>query len=191
VMVTAHRSHIVVSIFEPLMNRYTPWLYKGLIAGFNLFGIVAITYVAARYAAFQYKFQSATEIHEFEWWQLGVGFVVLASFGILWGIRAATWPRRKGKYVPPDGVITPQKMPVSVDLVEGQKYAWCACGRSATQPFCDGSHKGTEFKPIIFEPEMGGQAAICACKRSDNAPYCNGRHNDLRGANGEGHHGVL
>ncbi|MCZ6589710.1 MAG: CDGSH iron-sulfur domain-containing protein, partial [Alphaproteobacteria bacterium] len=48
-------------------------------------------------------------------------------------------PRRKGTYVPPDDVVIAQKKPIGIELVEGEKYAWCACGRSNKQPFCDGS----------------------------------------------------
>ena len=72
-----------------------------------------------------------------------------------------------------------QKTPFSLELKEGQKYAWCACGLSNKQPFCDGSHKGTDIKPIVFEAEIDGLASICGCKRSDNAPFCNGRHKDI------------
>ena len=44
--------------------------------------------------------------------------------------------------------ICPQKSPY-VLAGEKKKYAWCSCGKSDKQPFCDGSHKGTEFSPII------------------------------------------
>ena len=170
------------------MTRHTPWLYKGLVRGFNLLGIIVITYIVFRYAAFQYGFQSATDIHEFEYWQMGMGFGTLAAIGILFGIKSLYWPRRKGLYVAPEGVVTQRLKPISVDLVEGEKYAWCACGRSAKQPFCDGSHKGTGITPIVFVAENAGQNSLCACKRSDNAPFCNGRHNDVAGSDGEPRH---
>lgn len=178
-LVTAHRTHIVVSIFEPFFLKRAPGLYKGLISGFNLFGIVAITFIVVRYANFQYLMFSETEILELQWGDLGIAFTILGAIGILFGIRALKWPRRMGTYVAPKNVVVPQKEPISVDLVEGQKYAWCACGRSAKQPFCDGSHKGTEFKPIVFVADTPGLNILCACKRSDNAPFCNGRHKDL------------
>ena len=34
----------------------------------------------------------------------------------------------------------PQLNPYQVELEAGKRYAWCACGRSKRQPFCDGSH---------------------------------------------------
>lgn len=178
-LVTAHRTHIVVSIFEPLFMRRAPGLYKGLISGFNLVGIIAITYIAIRYTRFQFLMQAETDILELRWGDLGIAFSILAAIGILFGIKAVTWPRRMGTYKAPNNAVVAQIEPFSLELEEGKKYAWCACGLSNKQPFCDGSHKGTDIKPIIFEPEMSGLASICGCKRSDNAPYCNGRHKDL------------
>lgn len=69
--------------------------------------------------------------------------------------------------------------PVLVILGEGPLF-WCACGRSKTQPFCDGSHKGTPFKPLKFIPQPGGEALLCACKRTRTPPYCDGSHNQLQ-----------
>lgn len=69
--------------------------------------------------------------------------------------------------------------PVSVELTEGQTYYFCTCGRSDNQPFCDGSHSGTEFSPKGFEAERTGLHFLCACKRSENTPYCDGTHNRL------------
>ena len=60
-----------------------------------------------------------------------------------------------------------------------EKYAWCACGKSETQPFCDGSHKGTEFVPIIVDNEKEGNIAWCGCKSTGNSPYCDGTHSKL------------
>ena len=40
----------------------------------------------------------------------------------------------------------PKKSPYVVELEPGT-YWWCACGRSKKQPFCDGSHAGTDFTP--------------------------------------------
>ncbi len=40
--------------------------------------------------------------------------------------------------------IVAQKAPYVLDL-EPCTYYWCSCGKSSKQPFCDGSHKGTEF----------------------------------------------
>ncbi|USD39980.1 CDGSH iron-sulfur domain-containing protein [Vibrio sp. SCSIO 43135] len=66
--------------------------------------------------------------------------------------------------------------PIKVELVEGQDYYFCACGRSKKQPFCDGSHAGTAFKPIAFTAEESGNAYLCQCKHSANTPYCDGSH---------------
>ncbi len=60
--------------------------------------------------------------------------------------------------------------------VKGESYYFCTCGRSASQPFCDGSHKGTDFKPQPFTAEEDGDAYLCACKHSANTPFCDGSH---------------
>jgi CDGSH-type Zn-finger protein len=65
--------------------------------------------------------------------------------------------------------------PKMEELEAGKTYAWCACGNSKNQPYCDGSHAGTEFSPVIFEAE-GGTKAMCMCKKTANAPYCDGSH---------------
>lgn len=67
--------------------------------------------------------------------------------------------------------------PIKADLEEGETYAYCTCGESANQPFCDGSHKGTEFRPQIFKAEKSGPHFLCACKSTGNAPFCDGSHN--------------
>lgn len=67
------------------------------------------------------------------------------------------------------------KKPVQVDLEAGEHY-WCSCGRSKNQPFCDGSHAGTDFKPMAFSVDEPGQAHLCMCKFTQNPPYCDGSH---------------
>ncbi|MBT8071383.1 MAG: CDGSH iron-sulfur domain-containing protein [Gammaproteobacteria bacterium] len=66
--------------------------------------------------------------------------------------------------------------PVKVNLEQGEEYYFCVCGRSSKQPFCDGSHAGTSFKPNAFTAEEGGEAYLCACKHTRNAPHCDGSH---------------
>jgi len=66
--------------------------------------------------------------------------------------------------------------PRKVQLEKGKSYAWCACGRSRNQPFCDGSHVGTSFTPLLFETECDCAAMLCQCKRTGNPPYCDGTH---------------
>ena len=80
--------------------------------------------------------------------------------------------------------------PVPVDLKQGEEYYFCVCGRSKDQPFCDGSHKGTDFKPKQFVPDESGEAYLCQCKHTANAPYCDGTHKqfgqDMVGKEGPG-----
>jgi CDGSH-type Zn-finger protein len=72
-----------------------------------------------------------------------------------------------------------QKVPYKVEVEEGKTYAWCACGLSKTQPYCDGSHKPTSFKPDVFKAEVSGTVHLCGCKATKNPPYCDGTHNHL------------
>ena len=44
--------------------------------------------------------------------------------------------------------------PIAVDIEQGKSYYWCSCGKSSKQPFCDGSHKGTEFNPVVYKAEL-------------------------------------
>lgn len=69
--------------------------------------------------------------------------------------------------------------PIGVEVEEGKTYYWCTCGRSAKQPFCDGSHKETEFTPLAWEATKTGKVFFCACKHTGNAPLCDGSHNSL------------
>ena len=71
------------------------------------------------------------------------------------------------------------RAPMGVDVKAGKSYFWCACGRSATQPFCDGSHKGTAFTPVKYEAGADGKVFFCCCKRSARAPLCDGTHKAL------------
>ena len=63
--------------------------------------------------------------------------------------------------------------------VEPGKYAWCACGQSKKQPYCDGSHRGSEFRPVIVEVTEKKTVAWCNCKNSANKPFCDGSHKRL------------
>ena len=71
------------------------------------------------------------------------------------------------------------KTPVKVSLDGGKEYYWCACGRSASQPFCDGSHQGTGLEPVSFKAETSRTAYFCGCKRTANPPFCDGTHSTL------------
>ena len=72
-----------------------------------------------------------------------------------------------------------QKSPYKVEVLEGKKYAWCACGLSAKQPFCDGSHKITDLGPFIYTATKSGDMYFCGCKQTAGAPLCDGTHNSL------------
>jgi CDGSH-type Zn-finger protein len=71
------------------------------------------------------------------------------------------------------------RQPIRIDVQAGKSYWWCACGRSKSQPFCDGSHKGSSFTPIEFKAEKAETAVFCACKRTGNKPRCDGSHKKL------------
>jgi CDGSH-type Zn-finger protein len=66
--------------------------------------------------------------------------------------------------------------PIAVNLKAGEEYYFCTCGKSASQPFCDGSHKGTGFSPKPFTAEQDGEAWLCQCKQTGTPPYCDGSH---------------
>lgn len=74
--------------------------------------------------------------------------------------------------------IIADKKPAVLDLEAGN-HAWCACGKSSNQPFCDGSHKGTGIQPIVFKLDEAKRVALCNCKQSANKPYCDGTHSGL------------
>lgn len=71
------------------------------------------------------------------------------------------------------------KVPASVELEEGKDYWFCTCGLSEKQPFCDGSHKGTEFKSQKFTAKKTGTAWLCLCKQSNKQPFCDGSHSKI------------
>jgi len=71
------------------------------------------------------------------------------------------------------------KAPLPVDVKAGETYFWCSCGQSKKQPFCDGSHKGSEFSPKSWTADADKKAFFCACKNTKNAPLCDGSHKSL------------
>ena len=66
---------------------------------------------------------------------------------------------------------------IAVEVEKGKSYYWCACGKSKNQPFCDGSHKGTEFSSVVYKAEETKKKFFCSCKQTDNQPFCDGSHN--------------
>ena len=78
----------------------------------------------------------------------------------------------------PDTVID-QKAPYPVEVEAGKSYWWCACGKSARQPFCDGSHKDTAITPVPYKAEQDGKVWFCGCKQSGKGALCDGAHKAL------------
>ena len=67
--------------------------------------------------------------------------------------------------------------PFAVEVESGKSYFWCACGQSKNQPFCDGSHKGTDFSPVKYEATESKKVYFCGCKETASQPMCDGSHN--------------
>eukprot|EP00386_Alphamonas_edax_P006221 GDKI01020223.1.p2 GENE.GDKI01020223.1~~GDKI01020223.1.p2 ORF type:complete len:119 (-),score=23.23 GDKI01020223.1:162-518(-) len=68
----------------------------------------------------------------------------------------------------------PQTDPILVPCEAKKIYWYCSCGKSKSQPWCDGAHKGTPFKPIMYIPPLTGHKLICGCKQARNRPKCDG-----------------
>ncbi|MCJ8300059.1 MAG: CDGSH iron-sulfur domain-containing protein [Pseudomonadales bacterium] len=75
-----------------------------------------------------------------------------------------------------DNPILADNKPIKVILQQGQQYCFCCCGRSLTQPLCDGSHASTRLSPKVFIANKTGPVMLCRCKQSKNLPYCDGSH---------------
>ena len=71
--------------------------------------------------------------------------------------------------------VSGKGLPVMVDLEPGT-HSWCSCGKSKTEPFCDGSHEGTSFVPLEFVVDVKKKAGLCTCGRTKKPPYCDGTH---------------
>lgn len=72
-----------------------------------------------------------------------------------------------------------QKSPYPVDVEAGKTYFWCACGKSGKQPFCDGSHKDTDFSPVKYTADKDSKVFFCGCKATGKTPVCDGSHAKL------------
>jgi CDGSH iron-sulfur domain-containing protein 3 len=66
--------------------------------------------------------------------------------------------------------------PYAIEVVSGKSYYWCACGKSAKQPFCDGSHAGTDFTPLKYDATDSKKVFFCGCKATNKSPMCDGTH---------------
>ncbi len=71
------------------------------------------------------------------------------------------------------------KNPIKVTLEAGRTYAWCRCGLSKSQPFCNGAHAGTGMAPLVWKAEQSGEAWLCQCKHAGKPPLCDGTHKTL------------
>ncbi len=74
---------------------------------------------------------------------------------------------------------TTRNAPFIVEL-EPRSYAWCSCGESRKQPFCDGSHGAAGMFPKHFEITEKKTAALCGCKTTRTPPYCDGSHKKIK-----------
>jgi len=72
-----------------------------------------------------------------------------------------------------------QTSPILLDVEEGKTYWWCSCGLSRKQPFCDGSHKGSDFSPVAYTASQTRKVAFCGCKQTGSQPLCDGAHKAL------------
>jgi CDGSH-type Zn-finger protein/mannose-6-phosphate isomerase-like protein (cupin superfamily) len=78
--------------------------------------------------------------------------------------------------------VVARPKPCLINASAGRTYWWCSCGRSANQPFCDGSHAGTDFTPLqCVAPAEGDEWLLCGCKHTKTPPFCDGAHNNLPG----------
>ncbi|KAM8842608.1 uncharacterized protein ACB058_014207 [Synchiropus picturatus] len=104
--------------------------------------------------------------------------------------RGCLLTRRRPLLVPDSRVTLPScpqsshqpvaaaRLPFRVKVSAGKRYAWCACGHSNKQPFCDGAHrtKAPSISPLRFTPDKDQKVLLCACKQTRNGPYCDGSH---------------
>jgi CDGSH-type Zn-finger protein len=112
----------------------------------------------------------------------------LLTFGVAigprpWSFRLSSTMMAKSKHAigvdPMPNPTVAQKSPFPMAVESGKTYFWCACGKSSKQPFCDGSHKGSEFAPVKWDAVESKTVYFCGCKHSDHAPLCDGSHQKL------------
>jgi CDGSH-type Zn-finger protein len=89
------------------------------------------------------------------------------------GTSGAMIPNKQPSFPMSD---TTHNAPIAVAVEAGKTYYWCSCGKSASQPFCDGSHKGSGMSPVAYKAEESGAVHFCGCKRTHTQPTCDGSH---------------
>ena len=78
-----------------------------------------------------------------------------------------------------DGTRRRQNRPYPMALDAGT-YTWCQCGRSAKDPFCEGSHAGTGITPRVFVLHEAAKVELCGCKMNQGGDaFCDGSHDRL------------
>lgn len=76
-------------------------------------------------------------------------------------------------------VLVRKGPPVTISVVEGERYAWCSCGLSTKQPMCNGAHKGTGMAPFRWIADRSGDVTFCMCKHTSTPPFCDGSHSNI------------
>lgn len=97
---------------------------------------------------------------------------------MLFGLKIIVLNQLTKEIIMSEPVIA-QKSPFAVEVEAGKSYWWCACGKSRNQPFCDGSHQGSEFSPVEYKAEQTGTVYFCGCKHTAGKPMCDGTHSKL------------
>lgn len=75
--------------------------------------------------------------------------------------------------------VAASEEPFTEEVEEGEIYYWCKCGRSNLQPWCDGSHAGTDIRPLAWVADRTGSVLMCGCKATKTPPICDGSHEEL------------
>ena len=78
-----------------------------------------------------------------------------------------------------DKLVIAQKFPYPIEVEKGKSYYWCQCGKSKKQPFCDASHKGTSFTPVVYKATETKKMYFCGCKSTSKQPFCDGTHSKI------------